>query len=81
VCKALIHYVIVAEKCIGCQRCFKACPVEAIAGEPKKAHVIDQEKCIRCGLCFSVCPEKVRAVDLRAGRPETADGARRMCRA
>jgi Fe-S-cluster-containing hydrogenase component 2 len=29
--------------------------VPCIAGEPKKAHVIDQSKCIKCGECFKAC--------------------------
>ena len=62
VCKALLQYRIDADKCIGCQRCTKECPVEAISGEKKEAHVIDQEKCTKCGACFEVCPKKVRAV-------------------
>ena len=55
VCKALVHYEIVAENCTGCHICFKECPVDAISGEPKAVHVIDQEKCIKCGICKDVC--------------------------
>ncbi len=70
VCKALIHYRIIPEKCIGCQACYKICPVNAIRGKPKEVHVIDQEKCIRCGLCFITCPQKVQAIECVSGQPE-----------
>jgi len=56
VCKALIHYEIEPEPCIGCTLCAKKCPVNAISGERKAVHVIDQEKCTKCGVCINVCP-------------------------
>ena len=55
VCKALIRYSILGDKCTGCTACAKNCPVSCISGEPKKLHVIDQERCIKCGMCCSVC--------------------------
>ena len=62
-CKALITYSIDEEKCVGCTRCARNCPVEAISGAPKKVHVIDQEKCIKCGKCASVCKFDAVTVD------------------
>ena len=67
VCKALISYRIDPEKCIGCQVCAKACPVDAISGEKKQEHVIDQGTCIKCGMCLEKCPPKVSAVECLAG--------------
>ena len=55
VCKALITYTILEDKCTGCHLCFKNCPTLAITGEAKKVHVISQEKCIQCGMCSDVC--------------------------
>lgn len=55
VCKALITYIIDEEKCPGCGKCKRVCPVEAIAGEKKVPHIIDPEKCIRCGACVASC--------------------------
>lgn len=55
VCKALLVYKIIPEKCVGCGACKRSCPVACITGEVRKLHLIDQDQCIRCGRCFEVC--------------------------
>jgi len=55
-CKGLFLYQIIAETCTGCGICRKKCPVQCIAGERKKVHVIDQQACTKCGTCFEKCP-------------------------
>ena len=55
VCKHLLQYQIVADKCKGCTLCARNCPVGAISGTVKNPHVIDQSKCIKCGACMEKC--------------------------
>lgn len=56
VCKSLITYSIIEEKCPGCGICVKNCPQEAIESQGKKQPVIlHEDKCIRCGICYDVC--------------------------
>ena len=55
VCKDLLSYEIVADKCKGCSLCSRKCPVGAISGQLKSPFVIDPEKCIKCGVCQSSC--------------------------
>ncbi len=73
VCKELISYQIVPDKCKGCMLCAKECPVEAITGDKKQVHVIDQTKCIRCGACLSACPKRFAAVECLPGRPSNGE--------
>ena len=56
ICRALTAYEIVFADCDGCHLCTKACPVDAISGDPKEPHVLDPAVCISCGACFDVCP-------------------------
>ena len=55
VCKDLIHYEILEDKCVGCTLCKRNCAVNAITGELKQPHKIDQSKCVKCGVCFNNC--------------------------
>lgn len=55
VCKALLSYQIVDDKCKGCTACARVCPVGAISGSVKNPHVIDTNKCIKCGACMEKC--------------------------
>ena len=54
VCKDLLTFEI-TDKCNGCTACKRVCPVDAIAGEVKKPHVVDKVKCIKCGACIEKC--------------------------
>ncbi len=67
VCKDLIHFIIMPDRCTGCHICTKVCPVNAISGDPKQIHEIDQELCIKCGLCFEKCPPKFGAIEKNYG--------------
>ena len=55
VCKKLLSYSIVEDKCKGCTACARKCPVGAISGSVKQPHVIDTTKCIKCGVCVDTC--------------------------
>lgn len=57
VCKKLMEYYIIPEKCKKCGKCARVCPVSCISGVlGKTPFIIDPLKCIKCGMCYSVCP-------------------------
>lgn len=55
VCKKLVRYSIIEDKCKGCSACSRKCPVGAISGEIKNPFKIDTDKCIKCGVCMDTC--------------------------
>ena len=54
-CSKLRRFVIDPDKCRGCSKCARNCPVNAISGKVKSPYVIDQDKCIKCGACKTNC--------------------------
>ncbi len=62
VCKNLLKYSVVSDKCFGCGMCARACPANAIyvtdytaPGKKKPAVAIDTDKCVKCGACIGTC--------------------------
>ncbi|MGI5837834.1 MAG: NADH-ubiquinone oxidoreductase-F iron-sulfur binding region domain-containing protein, partial [Chloroflexota bacterium] len=54
-CQAMKHYYIVPEKCKGCSKCARNCPVNAISGQLKQPYTISRDICIKCGVCMDNC--------------------------
>ena len=62
VCKNLLSFNIDQDKCIGCGKCAKNCPVDTIyktdyvaPGHKLPSYAIDTAKCIKCGACMAGC--------------------------
>lgn len=60
------HYAVESDTCIGCRKCVKVCPANAITMVDRKA-VIDPALCISCGACAEACP--VTAISYRSHTP------------
>ena len=58
VCKDLLSYLVLTERCKGCGACKRVCPAGAISGEKKEPHKIDPDVCVKCGACFEACKFK-----------------------
>ena len=62
VCKHLLTFHIDQDKCIGCGKCARNCPADAIAktdytapGHKLPSMQIDPAKCLKCGACVDGC--------------------------
>jgi Na+-translocating ferredoxin:NAD+ oxidoreductase subunit B len=51
-----LRAVIREDECIGCTKCIKACPVDAIIGAAQQMHTVIADECIGCKLCVAPCP-------------------------
>lgn len=61
--KALMVAHIKEGLCIGCTRCFKRCPTDAILGASKQIHAVIGDACTGCEKCIDICPTE--CVELR----------------
>ena len=55
VCKDLLQYTIIEDRCKGCTACARVCPAGAIEGTVRSPHTIDTTKCLKCGACIEKC--------------------------
>ena len=53
-CKHMVKLEI-TDDCVGCTKCARSCPSEAIEYTPYKKHVINTDACTQCGLCIDEC--------------------------
>ncbi|MBQ1768114.1 MAG: NADH-quinone oxidoreductase subunit NuoF, partial [Oscillospiraceae bacterium] len=70
VCKNLMEYHIIRDKCVGCGMCARGCPANCITrtdyvapGKKLAAMEIDPKACVKCGACMSTC--KFGAIEKR----------------
>jgi Pyruvate/2-oxoacid:ferredoxin oxidoreductase delta subunit len=72
-----------AARCSGCSRCARACPVGAIALEPRRVEArprnalaprVDPGRCIGCGVCCGACGKGALRMDRAGGAPRVPAG-------
>lgn len=75
--KAGSTMVFTNEKCVGCNKCIRSCPVLTANVAEKGKINIDEAMCIQCGACFDNCMHEARDFeddtakflsDLKAGK-------------
>jgi electron transport complex protein RnfB len=57
--------------CLGCTKCFKRCPTDAIVGAKDQIHAVFEDACVGCGDCADVCPTE--CIEMRAPSPSLSN--------
>jgi electron transport complex protein RnfB len=61
---------VAEDLCVGCCRCLKSCPTDAILGAPKQIHSVLKEACTGCEACVGLCPtEAIRVTPMPVALP------------
>ncbi|MDR2031356.1 MAG: RnfABCDGE type electron transport complex subunit B [Azoarcus sp.] len=61
---------VAEDLCIGCCRCLKSCPTDAIVGAPKQIHNVLKDACTGCAACLEPCPtEAIRLIEMPVALP------------
>ncbi|THF62211.1 RnfABCDGE type electron transport complex subunit B [Pseudothauera rhizosphaerae] len=47
---------VTEELCIGCTKCYKTCPTDAVIGAVKQVHAVIRDACTGCAKCEHACP-------------------------
>lgn len=64
--------------CIGCARCLKPCPTDAIVGANKWMHTVIADLCTGCELCIPVCPVDCISMQPVAALPDAEASRQRF---
>lgn len=52
----ILKAYIDVNSCIGCTKCLRFCPTDAIVGAKRCLHIVLTGRCTACGKCIDVCP-------------------------
>ena len=57
--------------CMGCTKCFKRCPTDAVLGAKGQVHAVFEEACTGCGNCADDCP--MGCIEMRPPPPNPTE--------
>ncbi|MBN1685853.1 MAG: electron transfer flavoprotein subunit alpha [Spirochaetales bacterium] len=69
---------VIEHKCVGCKKCQKVCPYDAIDMVEKLA-VINLDKCTLCGACVDACPFEAIVIEKATGEKQDISSYSGIC--
>lgn len=65
--EAPVYAYMLQDLCVGCTKCLKQCPTDAIVGATRQIHAAFPDACIGCEKCREICANE--AVEMRPFQP------------